>query len=87
MVKLGWLHDDQRQTNQFPVGLRRLSTAKVAQRPRSIAEHADLVVLTEEAQQRPEGTLLEDIIPTLRTVTCDVTQCPHSLLANIQYRR
>jgi hypothetical protein len=81
--------DDQRQTsqtNQFPVWLRRLSTAKVAQRPSSIAEHADLVVFAEEAQQRPESTLLEDIVPTLRTITCDITQCPHSLLADIQYR-
>jgi hypothetical protein len=44
------------------------------------------VVFAEEAQQRPESTLLENIVPTLRTVTRNIPQRPHSLLADIQYR-
>ncbi len=73
------------KTNQFPVGLRGFSTTKVAQCPCGIAEHADLVIFAQETQQRPEGALLENIVPTMRTITCNVTQCPHSLFADIQH--
>ena len=75
-----------RRTNQIPVGLRRLSATKVAKRPRSITEHADLVVFAQEAQQWPQSTLLEDIVPTLRAVARNVTQRPNSLLADIHHR-
>lgn len=43
------------------------------------------MVFAKEAQQWPESTLLEDIVSALRTITRNITQCPYSLLADIQH--
>lgn len=69
---------------QLPVRLGRLAPAEVAQGPGGVTEHADLVVFAEEGQQGTEGTLLEDVVPALGTVTGDVAQSPDSLFPDIE---
>ena len=68
---------------QIPIGLGRLASAEVAERPSGIPEHAELVVLAQEVQQRPQSALLEDVVAALRAITSNVTQGPHSLLPYI----
>jgi hypothetical protein len=73
-------------TNQVPFRLRRLATAKVAQRPGCVPHHAELVILAQKRQQRAEGALLQNIITALWAVAGDVAQCPDSLLPDIEHR-
>lgn len=44
-------------------------------------------MLAEQGQQRPQGTLLEDIVPALRTVTSNISESPDSLLTDVKHRR
>lgn len=74
-------------THKFPIGLRRFAPAEVAKRPCGIPEHAEFVLLAEQSQQGPEGALLQDVISALRAITCDVTQSPNRLLADVGDRR
>jgi hypothetical protein len=45
------------------------------------------MVFAQQGQQRPQCTLLENVVPTLRAITSDVTQSPYGLLADIKYGR
>lgn len=74
-----------RGSHQFPVGLRGLAPAKIAQCPGGVSEHADLVVFAEQGQQGTESTLLENVIPALGAITSDVTQSPNGLFPNIEH--
>ena len=64
-----------------------LATAEVGQCPGRIPLHAELVVLAQKRQKRPQGTLLEDVIPANRAVTSDVPQSPNCLFADIKNGR
>lgn len=44
------------------------------------------MMFTQESQERSQGSLLEDIVSALGTVTGDISECPHGLLANIENR-
>lgn len=70
---------------QFPFWLRILSSAEVAQGPGGISEHTQLVVFTQERQQGPQSTLLQDVVSALWAVACDVPECPDGLFANIEH--
>jgi hypothetical protein len=64
--------------------LRRLASAEVAKGPGGISEHADLVIFTQEAQERTKSALLKNIVAALWAITRDVTQSPNGLLPDIQ---
>ena len=68
---------------QIPIGLGRLASAEVAERPSGIPEHAELVVLAKEVQQWPESALLEDVVAACGAIASNVAQRPHRLLAYI----
>ena len=68
---------------QIPIGLGRLASAEVAERPSGIPEHAELVVLAKEVQQGTQSSLLQDVIAALRAVSSNVTERPDSLLAHV----
>jgi len=74
----------QRVAYQFPVRLRRLATAEVAERPSGVAKHAQLVVFAQKLEQRPQGALLENIVSALWAISCNVAESPDSLLAHIE---
>lgn len=78
---------DQQTTDQLPVGLRRLASAEIAERPSRIPEHAQFVVLAEQSEKRLQSSFLQYIVPALRTVACNITKGPNSLFTHIQHRR
>ena len=71
-------------TYQFPIWLRALTTAEVGERPSRIPLHAELVILAQKRQKRPQGTLLENVISANWAVTGDISQSPNGLLADIE---
>ena len=66
----------KRLTYLVPIRLRVLAAAEVAQRPRRIAQHRQLVVLAQQHQERLEGTRGEDVVSALGRVAGNVAQCP-----------
>ena len=74
-------------TYEVPIGLRRLSSAEVAQSPGCISQHAQFVVLAKKREKRTQCALLKDVIPALRAVSSNVAQRPNGLLSNIVYVR
>lgn len=74
----------QGRRDQIPVGLRLLSSTEVAQGPSSIPKHAEFVLLVEHSEEWLEGTGLNDVVATGRTISGDVSQCPNSLLADVE---
>ncbi len=71
-------------TYSSPIGLRSLAAAEVAQRPSGISKHAQLAAIGNEAEERLEGPLTENVVTACRAITSDVAQGPDSLLANIR---
>jgi hypothetical protein len=67
----------------LPVGLGRLSTAEVAQRPGRVAQHAQLAAVAQQGQQRAQGAGLEYKVAACGAVTGDVTQGPDGLLPHV----
>lgn len=74
-------------TYQFPIGLRVLATAEVAERPCGDPQQAKFVVLAEESEQGPESPLLENVVTAFGAVTSNISKGPHSLLMDIENRR
>jgi len=74
----------RKNTYQFPIWLRTLTTAEVGKCPSRIPLHAELVVLAQKRQKRPQGTLLKNVISANWTITGDITQCPNRLFADIE---
>ena len=72
---------------QLPFRLRILSSAKVAQSPCGISEHAQFVIFAQERQQGSQSALLQNVVSALRTVACDVPERPDGLFADIQHGR
>ena len=76
-----------RDTYQFPIWLRALTTAEVGERPGRIPLHAELVVLAQKRQKRPQSALLKDVISANGAVTGDIAQSPNSLFTDIENGR
>lgn len=72
-----------RGTYRSPVRLRSLATAKVAQGPSGVAQHAELTAVAEEVQQRLKGAAAQHVVATLGAVTGNVAERPDGLLAHI----
>lgn len=73
-----------KKTHQFPVWLRRLAPAEVAECPSSIPQHAEFVVFAEQLQKRPQGALPKNVISALWAVASNVAQGPDCLLPDVQ---
>lgn len=73
-------------TYSVPIGLRGLATAKVAQGPSRVAEHAELAAVSQQAKQRLESSAAEDIVAAMGAVTSNVTKSPDGLLSHIGLR-
>ena len=71
-------------TYQFPIWLRALTAAEVGKSPSCVPLHAELVVLAQKRQKRPQGTLLKNVISANGAVTSDISQSPDSLLTDIE---
>lgn len=78
-------HEEQGTTYGSPVGLGSLAATKVAQGPGGISEHGKLAAVTEKSKERAEGTLGQDEITAAGTITGNVAQSPHGLLADIGF--
>ncbi|KUI56758.1 hypothetical protein VP1G_10880 [Cytospora mali] len=63
----------------------RLATAKVAQSPSSIAQHAKLAAVAKESQQGLESTAAQNVVTALWAVTSNVTEGPDGLLPHIGF--
>ena len=72
------------RTHQLPLGLGRLSSAKVAQRPGRVPQHAELVVLGQEREQRVERARLENVVSALGRVTGNVSERPHAIVSRVR---
>jgi len=77
----------ERDTYQFPIWLRTLTTAEVGERPGRVPLHAEFVVFAQERQKWPQGTLLKNVISANWAVTSDIAQSPNSLFADIENGR
>lgn len=71
------------RTHQLPIRLWVLPSAEVAQSPRRVSDHRQLVVLVEKREQRPESTRLEDKVSRFWRVSCNVSERPDCLLAHV----
>ena len=74
----------KRGTYQFPIWLRAFTAAKVGKGPGRVPLHAELVILAQQRQKRPQGTLLENVISANGAITGDISQSPNSLFADIE---
>jgi hypothetical protein len=70
---------------RLPIWLRGLATAKVAESPGSVSQHAKFPTITKQLEERAKGTLLEYKVTASRTVTSNVAERPNSLFANIWF--
>jgi hypothetical protein len=70
-------------TYSVPVGLGSLATAEVAKGPGGVPEHAQLAAVSQEGQERLQGTAAEDVVAAVGAVASDIAEGPHGLLANI----
>lgn len=75
-------HEDA--TYEFPVGLGVLAPAEVGESPGRVPQHAHLVRLVEQRQEGPEGSLLQNVVSALRTVSRNVSECPDGLLSHVE---
>ena len=73
-------------THQFPIRLGVVATAEGGKCPSRDPLHSEPVVLAQERQKRPQGTLLQDIISANRAVNGDISQSPNCLFADINNR-
>lgn len=80
---LQWMPGRHVQTHCVPVWLGGLATAEVAQGPGGVAQHAELAAVTKQSQQRLQGAAAQDVVAALWAVTGNVSEGPHSLLADI----
>lgn len=74
----------RKQTHELPVGLGVLASAEVAEGPSGVPEHADLVGLVEEGEERTKGALLENVVAALGAVSSNVAESPNGLLADVE---
>jgi hypothetical protein len=68
--------DGKGRGDEFPVGLRRLSSAKVGEGPGGVSEHGKLVVLVQQCQKRRQSSLVQTVITVLGGVSGNVTEGP-----------
>ena len=72
------------KTHQFPIWLRGLAPAEVAQCPSGVSQHAEFVIFAEQLQKGPQGALLKDVISALWAIASNVAQSPDGLLPDVQ---
>ncbi len=74
----------ERRRDKIPIRLWLFSSTKVAQCPCSIPEHAQLVLFGEQSEKRSQCSCLNNIVTTSWAISCNVSQRPNSLLANVE---